>query len=141
MFKCRCLCGDVEFEIRANPSHAINCHCRSCRKSHGAPYVTVLVVLSEHYEITKGVESLSRLPCEKQKTGRYICSSCGSKLFTETAPGLPISVYTSTLVNEELVKVIAHTNVESKCSTVVIQDDLPQFERSITKEDYMKLAV
>ena len=141
MFKCSCLCGDVEFEIRANLSQAINCHCRSCRKSHGAPYVTVLVVLPENYEITKGAEKLCRLPSDKEKTGRYICSSCGSKLFTETAPGLPISVHASALVNEDLVNVMAHTNVGSKCPTVVIQDELPQFDGSITKEDYMELVV
>ncbi len=141
MFKCSCLCGDVEFEIKANPSHAINCHCRACRKSHGAPYVTVLVVLDENYEITKGSEKLTRLPSDTKKTGRYICSSCGSKLFTETAPGLPISVHTSTLVNEDVVKVMAHTNVESKCPSVVINDDLPQFEGSITKQEYMSLVV
>lgn len=141
MFECRCLCGDVEFEIKANLNHAINCHCQSCRKSHGAPYVTVLVVLNDNYKITKGIEKLSRLPINPDKTGRFICSSCGSKLFTETAQGLPISVHTTTLVNENLVKIMAHTNVASKCSQIQIQDDLPQFKGSITKDDYMKLVV
>ena len=140
MHKCSCLCGSVRFDINTHLKNAINCHCKFCRKSHGSPFVTVLVVLPEYFTLLSGEENLQRYPEDETKTGRIVCNICGSKLFTETAKGAPLSVYAAALEDESEVEVMAHTNVESKSPFVVISDNLPQFGGSITKEDYMKMV-
>jgi len=140
MHQCRCLCGSVTFEIEANLNHAVNCHCKYCRRSHGSQYVTVLVVLPNNFNILSGEDCLKRYPEDENKTGRIVCSKCGSKLYAETKKGLPISVHTSVLEDESQVKIMAHTNIESKSPALTIVDDLPKFSGSITKDDYMKLV-
>lgn len=140
MHNCKCLCGDVEFEINSNLKQAINCHCKDCRKSHAAPYVTVLVVLPEYFKITKGQDKLQRYPADLNKTGRFICGSCGSKLYTESTPGRPLSVHTSALEQEEDVEVMAHVNIASKNPNYQFTDELPKFNGHITKDDYMALV-
>lgn len=140
MHSCSCLCGEVQFDIYTQLHHAIHCHCRDCRKSHGSPFITLFVVLPQYFTITKGQSHLKRYPENPVKTGRYVCDLCGSKLYAESEKGKPVSVYTSALLDDSAVRAMAHVNVESKCSTVVISDDLPQFAGQIGKEEFMALA-
>lgn len=142
MYRCSCRCGSVKFEIAANLKQAINCYCQYCRKSHGSQYVTVVVVLPENFKLLHGENSLKRYPEDENKTGRIVCSKCGSQLYTETSNGLPLSVHVSALDDEKdehAVEVMAHTNIESKSPITTITDGLPQFSGCITKDDYMTL--
>ena len=140
MYECSCLCRSVRFEIKANLNHAINCHCKSCRKSNGSQFVTVLVVLPDNLKFITGENKVKRFPVDESKTGRYVCEECGSKLFAEMAKGLPYSVYTSSLENEEEVQVMAHTNVGSKSPVCKINDNIPQFEGQISRDEYISLV-
>lgn len=97
MYKGSCLCGMVNFEIKANLKHAINCHCKYCRKSHGSPYITILVVLPNNLTILSGENNLKRYPKDESKTGRIVCDNCGSHLYAESKKGLPVSVNTETV--------------------------------------------
>ena len=39
-FPGRCFCGQVRFELSGKPVFACHCHCESCRRAAGAPFVT-----------------------------------------------------------------------------------------------------
>ena len=34
-----CLCGAIRYRITGAPVEALYCHCRMCRRAHGAPVV------------------------------------------------------------------------------------------------------
>lgn len=140
MLTCSCLCGAVEFTIGAMPDQAINCYCRSCQKSHGAAFTTVLVVLPQYLSFIQGQHLVKRYPVSPTKTGRHICGQCGSKLYAETEAGRPLSVYATTLRDNSVVRVMAHANVADKAPYTVIQDGLPQFDGPLTRDEYMKLV-
>ena len=38
MLRGSCLCGGVRYEITGRLSGALNCHCSTCRKAHGAAF-------------------------------------------------------------------------------------------------------
>lgn len=139
MHKGSCLCGTIKLEIKANLKHAINCHCQYCRKSHGSPYITILVVLPNNLMMLSGENNLKRYPEDENKTGRFICDKCGSHIYTESKKGLPVSVNTSVLDDESKIEIMAHTNIESKSSMVHITDELPTFHGNMKQEDYMNL--
>ena len=43
MVKGSCLCGNIRYEVEIIPEQVFNCHCKFCRKAHGADYTTVAV--------------------------------------------------------------------------------------------------
>lgn len=139
MYQGGCLCGNVSFAIKANLKQAIYCHCQFCRKSHGSPYISVLVVLPNNFTVLSGESELKRYPEDESRTGRFVCNNCGSHLYTEAKKGLPLSVNTAALDDEAQVEAMAHTNLESKSPIVSIFDSLPQFNTSLTQADYMAL--
>jgi hypothetical protein len=58
-----------------------NCHCRTCQKITGGPYVPVVLVLAKAFKITKGA---LRTHFTEQVTGgrhkRGFCADCGSRI-------------------------------------------------------------
>ena len=70
----RCYCGDVTFEIAANPLTVAYCHCADCRRWTGAPLPAFAAFVEdaapdfgEGFSVVEGVT-------------RWICSRCGSPL-------------------------------------------------------------
>ena len=70
-----CLCGAVRYELDFQIEATSNCHCRYCRRAHGAAFVTTALVPTRALRITTGEQSIAR------HEGRYFCSICGSRLF------------------------------------------------------------
>ena len=48
------LCGAVRYRLSAPPTVVTHCHCRTCRRATGAPFVTWLTAVSESFEFTAG---------------------------------------------------------------------------------------
>ena len=49
----RCLCGEVRYEV-SGLSPPLNCHCRYCRRAHGAAFVTVAATARDRFRWTAG---------------------------------------------------------------------------------------
>src|SRR5689334_2859098 len=49
-----CLCGGVRYELRAEPTHLVDCHCLDCRRASGAPFVTWGTVQKSDLTIISG---------------------------------------------------------------------------------------
>ncbi len=128
-----CLCGHVVFGFKPMPGLLGNCHCRVCRKSHGAPFVTWLIVDPTSLQIEKGEDCIT----EHNHTpgvGRVFCKKCGSRLWDYeksshgTAKKSGMFTIAAAAVDSEIPYPVAcHFNVESKAPWVSITDELPQF--------------
>lgn len=80
----RCHCGAVRFVAQFPSRFNAHCHCASCRRAHGAAFVTWVGFPSGQVQVTQGAELLATHESSPQ-TFRRFCSACGTKLFFEAA--------------------------------------------------------
>jgi hypothetical protein len=77
-----CMCGRVRFVARFPSRFVAHCHCTSCRRAHGAAFVTWVGFLSPQVTVTAGAEDLAAHE-SSPGTFRKFCRVCGTKLFFE----------------------------------------------------------
>jgi hypothetical protein len=84
----RCLCGAVQYRIRPPTLFCAHCHCRYCRRAHGAGVVTWCGVPTDQFELTEGSDCL-RWFASSNESRRGFCRVCGTTMFfrSEVAPG------------------------------------------------------
>jgi len=80
----RCHCGRVRFVARFPSRFNAHCHCASCRRAHGAAFVTWVGFPSAQVSITEGAELLAAHE-SSPGTFRRFCSACGTKMLFESA--------------------------------------------------------
>lgn len=80
----RCHCGAVRL-VAAFPSRFVaHCHCESCRRAHGAAFVTWAGFPSSQVSITQGADDLATHE-SSPGTFRRFCRACGTKLLFESS--------------------------------------------------------
>ncbi len=81
-----CLCGDVKYILNIDkPISVANCHCATCQKQSGAPFVTVMFVPSSSL-IVEGRYSTFLTKADSGNTmTRSFCPSCGTSLFGQSS--------------------------------------------------------
>ena len=79
-----CLCGLVAYEADATLARIVHCHCRTCRKTHGAAFSSVTAVPREAFRWVLGSERLGAFESSPGKFCRF-CTRCGSHLMAERA--------------------------------------------------------
>jgi hypothetical protein len=72
-----CLFGAVRYRITGAPVEALYCHCRMCRRAHGAPVVAWLTVPLAAFAVTAGNPVAYR---SSAKAFRQFCGRCGTPL-------------------------------------------------------------
>ncbi len=87
MLEGSCLCGAVRYEVDAAPGPIIHCHCRTCRKAHGAAFSSLMPVPRTAFRWLAGEDKLSAFESSVGKRRRF-CRDCGSQIVAErdTAP-------------------------------------------------------
>jgi hypothetical protein len=78
----RCMCGRVQFVARFPSRFVAHCHCASCRRAHGAAFVTWVGFMSSQVTVTAGAENVA-VHESSPGTFRKFCRMCGTKLFFE----------------------------------------------------------
>ncbi len=76
-----CLCGKIRYEIWAEPIGTANCHCRTCQKAVGAPYLSVLFVPASALKITGEYKEFATIAASGNTMYRGFCPECGTSLF------------------------------------------------------------
>ena len=80
----RCHCGRVRFVATFPSRFCAHCHCESCRRAHGAAFVTWVGFPSAQVRVIEGAADLATHESSPQ-TYRRFCRHCGTKLFFESA--------------------------------------------------------
>jgi hypothetical protein len=78
-FEGACLCGTVRFEVAPPTLFCGHCHCSTCRRAHGAAFVTWVGVPEKQFRFTAGEGDVARYATETGAT-RTFCRRCGSTL-------------------------------------------------------------
>ena len=75
-----CFCGAIRYEADGAPFRETNCHCSICRRTTGAPFLSIFSVKSIEFRIIKGQPARFN---STAKTVRSFCSRCGTRLTSE----------------------------------------------------------
>lgn len=96
MFRGKCLCGGVSFEIAGLDGDIVNCHCVTCRKAHASEFAATARVARQNFRWLGGEELLRNYESSPGKTRRF-CSVCGSHVVAERAGQPHVIVRVATL--------------------------------------------
>jgi hypothetical protein len=128
MLKGGCFCGDIRYEADGETFHRTNCHCATCRRTTGAPFVAWFSVARTGFRFTQGYPT--RFKSSSHGT-RTFCPRCGSQLtFSSEDAQDEIDVTTCTLDNPEEVPPTDHTFTGSQLAWVQLADGLPRYAQS-----------
>jgi hypothetical protein len=72
-----CLCGGIRYDLTRVPTDVAHCHCRICRRSAGAPFLTWATVPRADLTVTGEVRWFRSSTLAK----RGFCPTCGTQLF------------------------------------------------------------
>jgi hypothetical protein len=72
----QCLCGNVRYQVRGEPSRVRLCHCADCRRESGSAFTMFAVRPRDAFD-SSGEATVYK--------GRSFCPACGSRLFNLSA--------------------------------------------------------
>lgn len=128
LYKGSCLCGAVTFETDEIDRRAAHCHCRMCRKFHGAEYATFVGVPRRSLRWTRGTEAIAEFKAANG-TVRSFCRHCGSSLLFHSPRADTETVEVALSLFDTDVPVVpdAHIFVGYAANWTSITDDLPHY--------------
>lgn len=119
-----CHCGAVRFEVSGEPLDAGHCHCQTCQRVSGAPYMTWITFNYAEVTFTNGQLARYRSSTYAE---RGHCASCGTSM-TWHGDKWPdkIDVAAVCLDDKSIVLPTGHIWLAHKAPWVEISDGLPQ---------------
>ncbi|ABC29922.1 uncharacterized conserved protein [Hahella chejuensis KCTC 2396] len=121
-----CLCGRVKYDITGKVGDIIHCHCRTCRKAHGAAFSSVARVDDNDFNL-KGAEHLNAFESSPGKS-RFFCSHCGTQVYAKRENTPFIILRLGSLDNDPQSQEKSHIWVSDKASWYDINKELPVYE-------------
>jgi hypothetical protein len=126
-----CACGSIRYVCAGAPVAMLNCHCRDCQHSSGAPFASGVVVLMSDLKITGTPKSYSVRAGSGSLATRSFCSECGTPLLTygEASPGL-MSIRFPTLDNQSEFQPMLDIWTSSAQPWVCLNQAIPHYAQS-----------
>lgn len=120
-----CLCGAVRYRASGKAYGITHCHCRTCRRASGAPFVTWAGFDSDKFNFTQGQPVSYR---SSKNVVRTFCDRCGTTL-TYQRLDLPesIDLTLGSMDDPEQLKPQDHTWTENRISWIRLDDELPVY--------------
>lgn len=124
MYRARCLCGDILFEVDTPLSSPRYCHCNFCAKFAGTRPAAWAITNTDGLFVRAMASPVSKF--DSGQGIRNFCSRCGSPLWFESKvkPAM-LAVPLGAFDDEELPAPEMHIFVDSNPQWCVISDDLP----------------
>ena len=119
-----CLCGAVSFELIPPTDFLGHCHCRSCRRAHGAPFVSWTSVPHAQLRMLAGEPVWFR---SSQKVQRAFCGRCGSPLLYRGDGEDRTYIAAGALEDLPDRLPTEHVSFEEKVAWLEVADRLPKF--------------
>ncbi|TVY19030.1 putative lyase [Lachnellula arida] len=122
-----CQCGQVTYSSTHLPSNFTCCHCSTCRKVSGAPFLTFGQVPVNSLTFTPGLSSLKKT-AYSDFADRTHCAECGSPISMQYKWEPEVIHLTAGTINEQSVKgnmpkIGQHLFVQEKAGWFSLPDD------------------
>jgi hypothetical protein len=126
-----CACGSIRYTGANEPTAMINCHCKDCQLSSGAPFASGIVVMTDDLHISGTPKTYAVHASNSGLTTRSFCSDCGTPLFTssETNPQYT-SIRFSSLDDTANFKPMLDIYTASAQPWVCLDPTIPHFPQS-----------
>jgi len=126
-----CLCGQVKYDILAEPVGAGNCHCRTCQKAAGTAYLPALFVPYEALRISGEYKEYASTAYSGNTVFRGFCPACGTTLFGRNSANTEIRpVNAATLDDPSIYQPHMDFWVSDAQPWDYMNPDLPKFEQN-----------
>lgn len=121
-----CLCGQVRFQVTAQPLDTGYCHCRMCQRNSGAPAVAWVIFPAKSFRWTAGTPANYQ---SSPRARRSFCANCGSYMvfITEECP-MEVSVNTASLDDPDSCPPRMHIFTGSRIPWFRTDDNLPRYK-------------
>ena len=128
-----CLCGAIRYRAWGKAFNITHCHCCTCRRASGAPFVTWAGFDVDKFVFTQGHPTSY---ASSENVVRTFCDRCGSPL-TYQRLDLPdsIDVTLGSLDEPEEISPEDHTWTEHQLSWIALADDLPRYSGHRTADE------
>ena len=81
-----CLCGDIRFEVAAEPAFQLLCHCTDCQTVSGAAAYAAYVVPLDSLSVSQGDPAHFDVTAASGRTNsRHFCTNCGTRVWAVLA--------------------------------------------------------
>src|SRR5207253_11167036 len=86
----KCLCGAVNYSIKAEPMSMGQCHCKDCQRASGTGHMSIARFKREDVTISGQPTSYASVAESGNTNTRHFCPVCGSRVFGENSarPGV-----------------------------------------------------
>jgi len=122
----RCLCGDIAYEYRGQPTRILHCHCESCRRHTSSPVSTFVCVPGESFRYTQGQPVAYN---SSPGVTRTHCGRCGAPMTYTSDRNTQIDIYLATLDDPAAIVPTYHAFTEEQLPWFEVADDLPRFAK------------
>ena len=122
-----CFCGAVRYRADGEPSSVTHCHCRHCRRTSGAPFLTWTEFGTDEFEFTRGTP----VECSTRPgVTRTFCAECGTQItFWDEKDAGVIDVTVGSLDDPEALEPRDHVWSDRMLSWIRMDDGLPRLPR------------
>jgi hypothetical protein len=125
-----CQCGQIRYDIRAEPLTLYLCHCKECQKQSSSAFGMSLTVPRDAVVIVQGQP---KTWTRKADSGREVkclfCDNCGTRLFHDRAYNQQtINVKAGTLDDTSWLRPVGNIWTSSAQPWVLISDELLNYE-------------
>jgi hypothetical protein len=126
-----CSCGSIRYMCLREPVAMLNCHCRDCQKSSGAPFASGVIVRVTDVEVTGTPKTYSVRAGSGSFATRGFCAECGAPLFThsEVAPQF-MSIRFTTLDNASEFQPMLDIWTSSSQPWICLNQAIPHYPQS-----------
>lgn len=126
-----CGCGAIRYVCQRAPLAMLNCHCRDCQLSSGAPFASGVIVMAPELQVTGVPKVYEVLAGSGRRAMRSFCPECGVPLFThsEANPQF-VSIRFPTLDDRSGFRPMLDIWTESRQSWTCLDAAIPHYPRS-----------
>ena len=120
-----CQCGEIRYEITAEPHTIYVCHCTDCQRQSSSAFGMSMSVARDAFKITKGAPNTWRTVTDsgREKICKF-CGECGTRLYHEPARNKAIyNIKPGTLDDTSWLAPAAHLWTQSAQPWVPLPDD------------------
>lgn len=85
-----CVCGAVQFTLKAAPVRMVQCHCKDCQRASGTGHMSLAFFREADFELHGETRSFASTADSGNINTRHFCAQCGGRVYGQNSarPGI-----------------------------------------------------